>query len=73
MIWHLPNQVTVKNFSELAFLKYYTTNNFLSRFGGTMQMLYKKHAPLVHAGNGKLTLLLFLKSNMISITSFGWF
>lgn len=53
MIWHVPNLLTVGEFSSKAFLKYYTTDNFLLKFGGNLQSLYSNHAPMVHAGGYK--------------------
>ena len=50
MIWHVPNEVELQDWSDKAFLKYYTNNNFLSKYGGTLQSLFASHAPLVHAG-----------------------
>ena len=50
MIWHVPNLTPIKDLSSAAFLKYYTNNDFLDDYGGTMQTLYANYAPLVHAG-----------------------
>jgi len=50
MIWHVPNLTPVSELRSAAFLKYYTNNNFLDDYGGTLQSLYANNAPIVHAG-----------------------
>ena len=49
MIWHVPNDVEVSQWSDQASLKYYTNTGFLNDYGGTLQSLYSKYYP-VRAG-----------------------
>ena len=43
MIWHVPNGETTSQIAEKAYLKYFTTDGFLSQYGGTLRDLYKSH------------------------------
>nr|CAB3262954.1 uncharacterized protein LOC100185757 [Phallusia mammillata] len=56
MLWHVPNDVSISQWSSQAFLKYYTSSGFLSSYGGTLQILYSKHFPLkMNNASGDLT------------------
>lgn len=46
MIWQVPNGTPLRNFSQHAYLKYRTSNGFLSLYGGNLQRLYSKHFPI---------------------------
>jgi len=46
MIWHVPNNRRVSEWNASAVLQYYTENNFLTKFGGSLQTLYSKHYPI---------------------------
>uniref|UniRef100_H2YWL6 Uncharacterized protein n=1 Tax=Ciona savignyi TaxID=51511 RepID=H2YWL6_CIOSA len=37
--------------ADQAFLKYYTTDSVLNRYGGTLQSLYSNHTPIRPAGS----------------------
>ena len=45
MIWHVPNDTPASGWSNAAFLKYYTDNNFLSNYGGNLRSLYQRYSP----------------------------
>ena len=47
MIWHVPNDTPSRNFSREAYLKYRTSNGFLTQFGGNLKRLYSEHFPIV--------------------------
>ncbi|XP_076821125.1 uncharacterized protein LOC143467033 isoform X3 [Clavelina lepadiformis] len=46
MIWHVPNDVEMPQWQSSSFLQYYTTNGFLSSYGGTLQTLFLKYFPM---------------------------
>ncbi|XP_076809736.1 uncharacterized protein LOC143452591 [Clavelina lepadiformis] len=46
MIWHVRNDIEFGQWSEEAFLKYYSDNGFLTQYGGSLQTLYSKYFPL---------------------------
>ena len=46
MIWHVPNDIEVSEWSNQAFLKYYTNTGFLSDYGGTLQSVFSKYFPV---------------------------
>jgi len=46
MIWHVPNNVPSRSFSDKAFFKYYTDTHFLKNYGSTLQSLFTEYAPL---------------------------
>ena len=43
MVWHVPNDSDMSEWGNTATLKYYTTNHFLSTYGGTLQALFAKY------------------------------
>ena len=47
MIWHVPNDTPLQNFSRQAYLKYRTSNGSLIQYGGNLQRLYSEHFPIV--------------------------
>ncbi|CAK8696819.1 uncharacterized protein LOC143468938 [Clavelina lepadiformis] len=57
MIWHVPNDRRVSDWSNSATFKYYTTDKILSRYDGTLYSLYSKHLPLENADPGLKPLL----------------
>ena len=57
MVWHVPNDLPVSEWSGHATLKYHTNNQFLSNYGGTLQTLYKKYVPIAQKSTGMLTLV----------------
>ena len=72
MIWHVPNSIEVKDFSAKSFLKYYTTNDFLQNYGGTLKNLFANYAPLKHSGMfiGSTNVSVMLKHSMCQICYF---
>ena len=48
MIWHILNNNIVQDWSNQSFLQYYTSNNFLTNYGGNLQTIYLKYLPLVN-------------------------
>uniref|UniRef100_H2YS03 Fibrinogen C-terminal domain-containing protein n=1 Tax=Ciona savignyi TaxID=51511 RepID=H2YS03_CIOSA len=47
MVWQVPNDTPALHFSSAAYLKYRTTDGFLTRFGGNLYKLYSVHYPVV--------------------------
>ncbi|XP_078484345.1 intelectin-1 [Ciona intestinalis] len=47
MVWQVPNDTPSSEFSSEAYLKYRTTNGFLTRYGGNMFKLYSVHYPVI--------------------------
>ena len=50
MIWQVPNDTPLKQFDSAAYLKFRTTNGFLSQYGGNMFNLYNDFFP-IKSGN----------------------
>ncbi|CAK8694402.1 unnamed protein product [Clavelina lepadiformis] len=46
MIWQVPNDTPLVNYSSAAYVQYHTSNGFLSRFGGNLYHLYNDHFPI---------------------------
>ena len=46
MIWQVPNNTSLEQFDSAAYLKFRTTNGFLSQYGGNMFNLYNDHFPI---------------------------
>merc|ERR1711881_275888 len=46
MVWHVPNDTPASEWSSQATLKYYTDNQFLANYGGTLQSVYRKYVPM---------------------------
>ena len=46
MIWQVPNDTPLQQFDSVAYLKFRTTNGFLSEYGGNMFNLYNDHFPI---------------------------
>ena len=46
MIWQVPNNTPLQQFDSAAYLKFRTTNGFLSQYGGNMFNLYNEHFPI---------------------------
>jgi len=53
MVWHVPNDIPASEWSSQATLKYYTNNQFLSNYGGTLQTLFKKYVPMTLKSAGE--------------------
>lgn len=47
MVWHLANNLLPSEWSNSSFLQYYTSDGFLTRYGGNLQTLFNKHFPLI--------------------------
>jgi len=47
MIWQVPNGTPVQDFDSAAYLKYRTTNEFLTQYGGNLFHFYKDFFPIV--------------------------
>ena len=62
MLWHVPNDMEVSQWSDRAFLKYYTNTGFLADYGGTLQSLYSKYFPVRYsqADSGTILFLLYV-------------
>ncbi|CAK8696820.1 unnamed protein product [Clavelina lepadiformis] len=50
MLWHVPNALAISEISDQAYLKYYTNDNVLDQYGGSLRSLYANYAPLNNAG-----------------------
>jgi len=63
MIWHVPNDVEVNQWSDQAFLKYYTNTGFLANYSETLYSMYSTYFPMevtrLHTGTNDLTSTLF--------------
>ena len=46
MIWQVPNNTPLQRYDSAAYLKYRTSNGFLSQYGGNMFNLYKDYFPI---------------------------
>ena len=46
MIWQVPNNTPLQQFDSAAYLKFRTTNGFMTEYGGNMFNLYKVHFPI---------------------------
>ena len=46
MIWQVPNDTPLQQFDSAAYLKFRTTNGFLSQYGGNMFNLYNDYFPI---------------------------
>ncbi|XP_076814828.1 intelectin-1-like isoform X1 [Clavelina lepadiformis] len=46
MIWQVPNNTPLQNYNTSTYLKYRTTNGFLSQYGGNLYHLYSEHYPI---------------------------
>ncbi|CAK8694746.1 unnamed protein product [Clavelina lepadiformis] len=46
MIWQVPNDTPLANYSSASYLQYRTTNGFLRQYGGNLYRLYKDHFPI---------------------------
>jgi len=60
MVWHVPNGVDISQWSNQAFLKYYTDNQFLDNEGGSLQALFSKYYPLTRSRNSGKNALCFV-------------
>jgi len=64
MIWHILNNNIVQDWSNQSFLQYYTSNNFLTNYGGNLQTIYLKYLPLVNLNTSGSSLFSFMESNL---------
>ena len=46
MIWQVPNDTPLDQYYNASYLRYYTTNGFLTQYGGNMYHLYKDYYPI---------------------------
>jgi len=60
MVWHVPNGVDISQWSDQAFLKYYTDNQFLDNEGGNLQALFSKYYPLTRSRNSGKNAIFFV-------------
>ena len=58
MIWQVPNNTPLQQFDSAAYLKFRTTNGFMTEYGGNMFNLYNDYFPIksgvydANEGNG---------------------
>jgi len=74
MIWHVPNDTPLKNFSSASYLQYRTNNHFLDQYGSNLYYLYKNHFPIKSATytrqqNGPSEPVVFEKGNAAEVMS----
>ena len=50
MIWQVPNDTPLRQYYHASNLRYFTTNEFLTEYGGNMFRLYKDHYPIIELG-----------------------
>ncbi|XP_078669974.1 intelectin-1-like [Branchiostoma floridae x Branchiostoma belcheri] len=53
MLWHVPNNTPLSQYKSAAYLRYYTTDRFLQRYGGNLYSLFKDHFPIVYQDPGE--------------------
>ena len=46
MIWQVPNDTPLRQYYNASYLRYFTTNEFLTEYNGNMFYLYKNHYPI---------------------------
>eukprot|EP00058_Branchiostoma_floridae_P004961 XP_002590449.1 hypothetical protein BRAFLDRAFT_86336 [Branchiostoma floridae] len=46
MLWHVPNNVPLKEYKTAAYLRYRTSTGFLDSYGGNLYSLFKDHFPI---------------------------
>ena len=46
MIWQVPNDTPLRQYYNASYLRYFTTNGFLTQYGGNMFRLYRDHYPI---------------------------
>ncbi|XP_059574143.1 intelectin-like protein [Alligator mississippiensis] len=49
-VWHVPNKTPMKDWRDMAILRYHTRNGFLSSEGGNLLRLYEKYPVKYGAG-----------------------
>ena len=47
MVWQVPNETPLRQFSQSSYQQYRTTNNFLTNYGGNLYALYKDYYPVI--------------------------
>ena len=73
MIWQVPNDTPLRQYYNASYLRYFTTNGFLTQYGGNMFHLYNDHYPIKSGvydritDNGPAIPVMFDKGNTTEI------